>query len=871
MDDDGLILNLATVDAGSQASAAQSRGKNGGRWKDRLKQRREMKAQTQKERKYAEQNQKNAESAAAAAAAKEKSSQRQEVQQLLSELGKSDGGKTKQAKETSASVNMQLSTQASRQIVSSLFTKNPEIPKLARDTKQEQNVSSNAVVDTSSFEGIGLDSDIVSFLKNKMEISNPTSIQQNAVPVLIGKQVVSHNQANNQNSNDDDDDDAFNVDMEVGVEHDVFIQAATGSGKTLSYMLPIIHRLLQATMATANRAPPSRELGTFAVILTPTRELAQQVYETALSLINMPLTRGAGKKMHWMVPGIVIGGDSKQSEKARLRKGVTILACTPGRLLDHLENTKAFCVDNLRWLVLDEADRLLELGFHETLSKILALFEERARNRVRVLGHSTMATSLELPRRRINVLCSATLRDNVRQLADEALVNPKYVSATSIYDSADQAAADARNRKRNRMMAEDYEDGRIGRKARMYGDDEDVDMNDGGDDEQENFSVPSQLVQKAVIVPAKLRLVTLVAQMKNTFRRQPTSKIVVFLSCKDSVDFMFFLLAHAAAEADADSSGSAGGSKFADDLFSNLYGSDDEDAETTGDKEESEKTQSGSAADKSGPKLNEDDISLDSALFPGVRLFRLHGSMQQKRRTDTFSQFSKIRHASVLFTTDVAARGLDLPNVTSIIQFDPPADLASYLHRVGRTARLGRVGEAILFLLPSESGYLRLLQDKGLRPDDESMESVLKLMAKSEGVRKAAEWQQRAGEIQALLERFTITSVTAKRLAKQAYLSSIRAYATHSTAEKNIFHVRFLHFGHLAKAFALRETPNQVAMGKGNNQKAVDVKKDKKEKRELKKKPRFVRGNEISEFAVGDVTAYYGPRVKRGGNGSDDD
>ncbi|KAJ1845373.1 ATP-dependent RNA helicase dbp7, partial [Coemansia sp. RSA 486] len=310
MDDDGLILNLATVDAGSQASAAQSRGKSGGRWKDRLKQRREMKAQTQKERKYAEQNQKNAESAAAAAA-KEKSSQRQEVQQLLSELGKNDGGKPKQAKETSASVNMQLSTQASRQIVSSLFTKNPEIPKLARDTKHEQNVSSNAVVDTSSFEGIGLDSDIVSFLKNKMEISNPTSIQQNAVPVLIGKQVVSQNQANNKDSNDDDDDDAFNVDMEVGVEHDVFIQAATGSGKTLSYMLPIMHRLLQATMATANRAPPSRELGTFAVILTPTRELAQQVYETALSLINMPLTRGAGKKMHWMVPGIVIGGDSK--------------------------------------------------------------------------------------------------------------------------------------------------------------------------------------------------------------------------------------------------------------------------------------------------------------------------------------------------------------------------------------------------------------------------------------------------------------------------------------------------------------------------------------------------------------------------------
>ncbi|KAJ2861278.1 ATP-dependent RNA helicase dbp7, partial [Coemansia asiatica] len=393
-----------------------------------------------------------------------------------------------------------------------------------------------------------------------------------------------------------------------------------------------------------------------------------------------------------------------------------------------------------------------------------------------------------------------------------------------------------------------------------------------------------QLVQKAVIVPAKLRLVTLVAQMKNTFRRQPTSKVIVFLSCKDAVDFMFFLLAHAAAEPEEDVDMVAGGSKFADDLFSNLDGSDDENAEDSdGVKDKSDKAQSGSVSDKSGPKLNDDDIHLDSTLFPGVRLFRLHGSMQQKRRTDTFSQFSKARHASVLFTTDVAARGLDLPNVTSIIQFDPPTDLASYLHRVGRTARLGRVGEAILFLLPSESGYLGLLQDKGLRPDDENMESVLKLMAKSEGVRKVAEWQQRAGEIQALLERFAVANITARRLAKQAYLSSIRAYATHSAAEKHIFHVRFLHFGHLAKAFALRETPNQVAMGKGNNQKASEAKKDKKDRRDretaLKKKPRFVRGNEISEFAVGDVSTYYGPRVKRNdssngndnsnGNGSD--
>ncbi|KAJ2117094.1 ATP-dependent RNA helicase dbp7, partial [Coemansia sp. RSA 788] len=277
--------------------------------------------------------------------------------------------------------------------------------------------------------------------------------------------------------------------------------------------------------------------------------------------------------------------------------------------------------------------------------------------------------------------------------------------------------------------------------------------------------------------------------------------------------------------------------------------------------------------EQAGLKLKDEDITLESSVISGVGLYRLHGSMPQKRRTETFLAFSKARHASVLFTTDVAARGLDLPNVSSIIQFDPPSGIDSYLHRVGRTARLGRAGEAVLFLLPSETKYLDMLELKGLRPDDERMEGVLKQMAKNEGARKGNEWQLRAGEVQAKMERFVVSNTTASGLAKQAYLSSIRAYATHLAAERHIFHVKYLHFGHMAKAFALRETPNQVAQGKGNNTKADDTKKDKKEKREkedaLKKKPRFKRGNDISEFAVGDISAYYGPRVKRGRDDSD--
>ena len=79
-----------------------------------------------------------------------------------------------------------------------------------------------------------------------------------------------------------------------------------------------------------------------------------------------------------------------------------------------------------------------------------------------------------------------------------------------------------------------------------------------------------------------------------------------------------------------------------------------------------------------------------------VPLYRLHGSLPQVDRTETFFRFCKAE-AGILFTTDVAARGLDLPALDCIVQYDPPEETTEYIHRVGRTARMGRKGEAILF------------------------------------------------------------------------------------------------------------------------------------------------------------------------------
>lgn len=85
------------------------------------------------------------------------------------------------------------------------------------------------------------------------------------------------------------------------------------------------------------------------------------------------------------------------------------------------------------------------------------------------------------------------------------------------------------------------------------------------------------------------------------------------------------------------------------------------------------------------------------------------GKQKQQKRTATFFEFSNAP-AGVLLCTDVAARGLDIPAVDWIIQFDPPDDSRDYIHRAGRTARAGKVGKSLLFLLPSELGFLRFLK-----------------------------------------------------------------------------------------------------------------------------------------------------------------
>lgn len=176
---------------------------------------------------------------------------------------------------------------------------------------------------------------------------------------------------------------------------DILGAAKTGSGKTLAFLIPILENLYRKQWAEHD--------GLGALILSPTRELAIQIFE---------VLRKIGR-YHTFSAGLIIGGKSLKEEQERLGR-MNILVCTPGRMLQHLDQTAMFDVYNLQMLVLDEADRILDMGFQKTIDAII--------------GH--------LPKERQTLLFSATQTKKVSDLARLSLQDPEYVAVHEAASSA---------------------------------------------------------------------------------------------------------------------------------------------------------------------------------------------------------------------------------------------------------------------------------------------------------------------------------------------------------------------------------------------------------------------------------------------------
>jgi ATP-dependent RNA helicase RhlE len=170
---------------------------------------------------------------------------------------------------------------------------------------------------------------------------------------------------------------------------DVLAGAQTGTGKTAGFTLPMLQRLQQGK---ANRGKIR------ALVLTPTRELAAQVAESVSDY---------GKHLPFRAT-VIYGGVSINTQIAKLRKGVDIVVATPGRLLDHLQQ-RTIDLSNVEVLVLDEADRMLDMGFIRDIRKIMQV----------------------LPKQRQNLLFSATFSDEIRRLAADLLNSPKEISVAT--------------------------------------------------------------------------------------------------------------------------------------------------------------------------------------------------------------------------------------------------------------------------------------------------------------------------------------------------------------------------------------------------------------------------------------------------------
>ncbi|KAF8966424.1 ATP-dependent RNA helicase MSS116 precursor, partial [Flammula alnicola] len=343
---------------------------------------------------------------------------------------------------------------------------------------------------------------------------------------------------------------------------DCLAQAKTGTGKTIAFLLPAIQ-----TMLNKNRRPGS---GVSLLVISPTRELAMQIAKEATALLQrLPKYKVC----------FAIGGTNKDKEERDILSGCDILIATPGRLYDHLSDNRIKAMfTTLDTLVLDEADRLLDMGFMNSLKDIIRCLPDKAQSH------------------RQGMLFSATIAPHVQKFAHLVLADGyKFISTIP--------------------------KGEINTHERVP---------------QLLVTVPSF----SDVAPA------LVAALREECAAIGTAnfKAIVFAPTAAQVDWYAAILSSLPA--------------------------------------------SSSAA--------------NHPVLPPVSI--LHSRVSQSKRTNVSNAFRDAT-SSILVATDVIARGMDFPHVSTVFQVGVASDKESYIHRLGRTARAGREGRAVLIVTEPETFF----------------------------------------------------------------------------------------------------------------------------------------------------------------------
>ncbi|KAL9949533.1 ATP-dependent rRNA helicase spb4 [Verticillium nonalfalfae] len=447
---------------------------------------------------------------------------------------------------------------------------------------------------------------------------------------------------------------------------DVVVEAVTGSGKTLAFLLPIVQKLLRLS-------EPTKRGHVFAIIVSPTRELAQQIYNVLMGLIAfhtassemLPFLKEDDKRpdsaVPIAVPQLLVGGTTttQQDLSFFVRHSPNILVSTPGRLVELLASPHVHCSQStFDMLVLDEADRILDMGFRQDLQRILS----------------------HLPKQRRTGLFSASVSEAVSQIITVGLRNPVKIA----------------------VRVKSLRDGNI----------------------IEDRKIPASLQMAYLLTPASQKMPAL-AQILDKLNPRP-QRSIIFLSTCAAVDYFQHIL----------------------------------------------------------PDM----------LPAGFSLVPLHGKLPPKVREKSFNRFLTSVSPSVLLCTDLAARGLDIPQVDFVCQVDPPSDPKVFIHRAGRAGRAGRKGLAVVLLHPGrEEDFVPFLAVR---------KTPIHPLTTPDVTLDPSAAEAATARIRAFLRADRAHHDKAQR----AFVSWVRSYAAHQTS--SIFRLQDLDWAELGRAWGLLRLPS---------------------------------------------------------------
>ena len=472
---------------------------------------------------------------------------------------------------------------------------------------------------------------------------------------------------------------------------DVCVEATTGSGKTLAFAIPIIEILNKLRNEESNKS--KYNIGS--LIIAPTRELAQQIYE----VVSKILSYHNGLKC-----SLFVGGTSVQEcIKDFNDNGANIVVGTPGRILDMLNRCPTFNMRKIEVLVLDEADMLLDMGFKDAINQILS----------------------GMPKQRRTGLFSATQTKEVKELARAGLRNPVTVTVKVQLNNKPNTA----NKNKN---------------------------DDEASSDVKQQATPSTLANFYQVCPHDSRL----SALASFLLANSTKKIIVFCSTCACVDYY---------------------SRVFDVMTKNNKLPDLMKQEKTF-QEVIKKALEWHNERESGTNLDTNHF------LSSVHVLGLHGKMVPKKRNGLYQKFLSLT-SGVLFTTDVAARGIDIPDVDWIVQLAAPKDPAFFVHRVGRTARAGKVGGALLFVTEEERTYVEFLKGRGVPMKERVMDKEDKLQ----------------GNILSSLILLACWDRAILEAGSTAFMSFLRAYKEHSCSY--IFRFSELDIGSVARSYGLLRLP----------------------------------------------------------------